>query len=70
MHPRDLAAVLEKQFAAPKLAAGDRIELFNGRDGQWRARIAVLETLIARIEAGMSRWGIEVPEVEEFVEVE
>ncbi|MEY4606453.1 MAG: hypothetical protein RLY45_1213, partial [Actinomycetota bacterium] len=34
------------------------------------ARIAVLETLIERIEDGMRRWGIDVPDVEQFVEVE
>jgi CDP-paratose 2-epimerase len=30
LHPRDLLPVLEKQFAAPKLAVGDRIANFSG----------------------------------------
>jgi CDP-paratose 2-epimerase len=30
LHPRDLVAVLEKQFAAPKIAATDRIANFSG----------------------------------------
>ena len=30
LHPRDLVPVLEKQFAAPALAAGDRIANFSG----------------------------------------
>jgi CDP-paratose 2-epimerase len=30
LHPRDLLPVLEKQFAAPKLAAADRIANFSG----------------------------------------
>ncbi|HVS50774.1 MAG TPA: NAD-dependent epimerase/dehydratase family protein [Opitutaceae bacterium] len=30
LHPRDLVAVLEKQFAAPKIAASDRIANFSG----------------------------------------
>ncbi|MSU22400.1 MAG: NAD-dependent epimerase/dehydratase family protein [Opitutus sp.] len=30
LHPRDLAPLLEKQFAAPKLAAADRIANFSG----------------------------------------
>jgi CDP-paratose 2-epimerase len=30
LHPRDLVGVLEQQFAAPKLAAGDRIANFSG----------------------------------------
>ena len=30
LHPHDLAPVLEKQFAAPKLAAADRIANFSG----------------------------------------
>lgn len=30
LHPRDLAPLLEKQFAAPKLEAGDRIVNFSG----------------------------------------
>ncbi len=30
LHPRDLVPVLEKQLAAPKLAAGDRVANFSG----------------------------------------
>jgi CDP-paratose 2-epimerase len=33
LHPRDLLPVLEKQFAAPKLAAGDRLANFSGGAG-------------------------------------
>ena len=30
LHPRDLAPLLEKQFAAPRLAASDRLANFSG----------------------------------------
>ncbi|MDB6127259.1 MAG: NAD-dependent epimerase/dehydratase [Verrucomicrobia bacterium] len=33
LHPRDLLPVLEQQFAAPKLTAGDRIANFSGGAG-------------------------------------
>lgn len=65
---RDYEAAAEDMFARTghPLAPWDVIAAEQKR----HARIAVLETLIARIEEGMCRWGIEVPRLEEFVEVE
>ncbi|MFZ9629486.1 MAG: polyphosphate kinase 2 family protein [Ilumatobacteraceae bacterium] len=65
---RDYEAAAEEMFerTSHPLAPWDVIAAEQKR----YARIAVLETLIARIEAGMKRWGIEVPKLEEFLEVE
>ena len=65
---RDYEAAAEEMFerTSHALAPWDVIAAEQKR----YARIAVLETLIARIEAGMHRWGIEVPKLEEFLEVE
>ena len=65
---RDYEAAAEEMFerTSHALAPWDVIAAEQKR----YARIAVLETLIARIEAGMKRWNIEIPNVEEFVEVE
>ena len=41
-----------------KLAPWD---LISGEQKRW-ARVEAVETLIRRVEEGMSRWGIEVPE--------
>ncbi|MBI4885093.1 MAG: UDP-galactose-lipid carrier transferase [Actinobacteria bacterium] len=56
---RDYEVAAEEMFARTdhKLAPWEVI----GADQKRYARIAVVETLIARVEQGMRRWGVEVP---------
>jgi polyphosphate kinase 2 (PPK2 family) len=36
-------------------------DLISGEQKRW-ARVEAIETLIRRVEEGMRRWGVEVPE--------
>ena len=60
---RDYETAAEEMFARTdhELAPWD---LISGEQKRW-ARVTALETLIARVEQGMRRWGIEVPSAAE-----